>query len=408
MGCGSSQSSQPPVFCAEGSFPAGNATAEPVLAWAEDNTIGSEPSRVSFGRQGQDHCAKKSIAQTSTGGEWQIEESPEHWVSLGLDTGRKLTEAYYSGQSLALYSVRGAHPSQDADYEVSFRECVQTNRKTGVQQRIRWHATSALTGAGHTSDLDRSPGAHETHYQWELKNGAWADFEDEEERYFVVAWMAGKDVFRYSARGFEYEINFPRMWQSNITTGQKRHIRVKRADATDRFETAGQTPTGSPTEDTTAEARHVPEAGRGGGQSQARRSRPDRPQPARAKRFTLGAKGSETASAPGQGAAEATEKPPPMQGQSDQKPAEAKPPSAELMPLPSGASWPASPEAREAARALFADLCEARRSSPPAERRRLYKASCLAWHPDKNLDCEDVATEVFKFLQLLRDWLVSD
>lgn len=58
------------------------------------------------------------------------------------------------------------------------------------------------------------------------------DFSKEEEaQHLIAAWMLGRDEVQYDARGLRYEINFRRMVQMNLSTGQKRHIRVKpRAD----------------------------------------------------------------------------------------------------------------------------------------------------------------------------------
>ena len=74
--------------------------------------------------------------------------------------------------------------------------------------------------------------------------------------------------------------------------------------------------------------------------------------------------------------------------------------------LPIGASWPLLPSANEAARTLFRDLC-ATQTRPASEKKSLYKGKCLAWHPDKNLEKQEIATEVFKFLQLVRDWYLA-
>jgi len=74
---------------------------------------------------------------------------------------------------------------------------------------------------------------------------------------------------------------------------------------------------------------------------------------------------------------------------------------------------PRSPVARKAAEALVADFSAlgtgGREGSVESsvERRKAYRAACLRWHPDKNLDDEDTATEVFQFLQLLKEWCLG-
>ncbi|CAE8592416.1 unnamed protein product [Polarella glacialis] len=97
----------------------------------------------------------------------------------------------------------------------------------------------------------------------------------------------------------------------------------------------------------------------------------------------------------------------------DAKP-EPKKPKKEPLPkeaagpkLPRGVVFPEAPQALQAARALFAEL-ESLKARPAAERRKAYRNACLRWHPDKNIDDEDTATDVFQFLQALKDWCLSD
>lgn len=43
-----------------------------------------------------------------------------------------------------------------------------------------------------------------------------------------------------------------------------------------------------------------------------------------------------------------------------------------------------------------------------ASRKKTFKFSCLKWHPDKNADNLEVATEVFQWLQSQRDWYLKE
>lgn len=334
-------------------------------------------------------------------GAWQMEVSPGLWETVSSDVNMTLTEACHAGQLVVLYSVRGARPSEDASYDVDFRTLLQTNRKTGKAQQLRWDQTALAPG----SQVAVGAGAHDgarTRYQWELRDGLWADFEEEEEQYIVRAWMHGQDFIRYEAWGLEYEINFPRMVQINLSTGNKRHIRVKpvgthyaevpRSHAGRDEPEKPKEPENLRKEEATAKAKTEPRQAHS-----TARSAPEK------KRFSLGKK-------PGD-PSERKEEPRGGPGEPRARPTgdrETQAPQAprEDFELPAGASWPALPAAREEAGVLFQRLCNTRQLAT-AEKRSHYKAQCLAWHPDKNLDKQEVATEVFKFLQLVRDWYLS-
>lgn len=75
--------------------------------------------------------------------------------------------------------------------------------------------------------------------------------------------------------------------------------------------------------------------------------------------------------------------------------------------LPAGISWPADAKARRVAETLFRDMSTTRKA-PLRERQRAYKTACLTWHPDKNKKHEELATEVFKFLQVLKGWYFDE
>eukprot|EP00929_Paragymnodinium_shiwhaense_P035007 TRINITY_DN18983_c0_g1_i1.p1 TRINITY_DN18983_c0_g1~~TRINITY_DN18983_c0_g1_i1.p1 ORF type:complete len:1036 (-),score=195.13 TRINITY_DN18983_c0_g1_i1:92-3199(-) len=57
--------------------------------------------------------------------------------------------------------------------------------------------------------------------------------------------------------------------------------------------------------------------------------------------------------------------------------------------------------------ALEAELQRLRQLSSPAERRRLYLARCLRWHPDKNVGDEDRAKVMFQVLQEHKEWFLG-
>lgn len=71
--------------------------------------------------------------------------------------------------------------------------------------------------------------------------------------------------------------------------------------------------------------------------------------------------------------------------------------------LPPDIEWPKDARAKNIARALYRDMSKSRHAAL-SERQKAYKAACLSWHPDKNRKHEDLATEVFQFLQTLKKW----
>lgn len=383
----------------------------------EEAAFREEVPEPELGQEGAEAAFHKDPATTSipeapdpdssaatARGAWQMEVSPGLWETVSSDVNMTLTEACHSGQLVVLYSVRGARPSEDASYDVDFRTLLQTNRKTGKAQQLRWDQTALAPGpAAGVGAHQVGAGAHagaRTRYQWELRDGLWADFEEEEEQYIVRAWMHGQDFIRYAAWGLEYEINFPRMVQINLSTGNKRHIRVKPvgthyAEVPQPY--AGQDepeklkePENARTEEATAKATTEPRQAH----SKAR-SVPEK------KRFSLGKKPGDTECKEPSGGPRARPQGPTG---ADETAGAARP--KEEFELPANASWPALPTAKKEAGVLFQDLCNTRQLAT-AEKRSHYKAQCLAWHPDKNLDNQEVATEVFKFLQLVRDWYLS-
>eukprot|EP00435_Cladocopium_sp_Y103_P034806 s1319_g9.t1 len=323
---------------------------------------------------------------------WLLETSPGTWEALPEDVDATLTEAYYGGEPVALYTVRGSKPSEDVTYDVDFRQMLRSNRRSGQSQQLRW---GPVPGRRNGGALGGAAGGR-TQYQWELKNGNWADFEEEELQHLIRAWMMGHDEVSYEARGLQYLINFRRMVQINLSSGQKRHIRVKPRQAPEP-PAAQDANTPEPAAEPTAEP--APPQGATAGASARRRITP----PGKAKRFSLGKDGKGSASAAQGSQAGGNESKPGVQSGQQESASQF---SQTLPALPSGVSWPLGATAQTAAKALYIELLSCQQL-PQSERRSRYKQKCLLWHPDKNLDQEDVATEVFQFLQLLRDWLLA-
>mmetsp|Transcript_88260 Transcript_88260/g.156264 ORF Transcript_88260/g.156264 Transcript_88260/m.156264 type:complete len:342 (+) Transcript_88260:168-1193(+) len=261
--------------------------------------------------------------------------------------------------------------------------------------------------------------AYETQYQWQLKNGAWADYDDDEQQYLLAAWASGKDVVGYSARGMQYRVEFVMMRQINETTGQVRQVRVKprhdsELNAAEATGEQGPATVTDPPLSSCPDMGEKPQVGfsgrpagqRAGSSAAHERARPGaRPE----KRFSLhseGARSQPTKQSTSyrqhsqharQNPADDTRHTESPEGQGDM------PGEMPLPTLPANVTWPANPVAKNAAVELFTELAR-KRGGSAQERRMLYRSLCLRWHPDKNLDKEDVATEVFQFLQALRSW----
>jgi len=294
---------------------------------------------------------------------------------------------------------------------------------------------------------------------------------------FLLAWRAGQNVYRYAARGFEYEVNFQFMRQKNVSTGQVRQVRVQvKTDLDSGIVAALDTPGAAKDPDwdtywhlggecrplqTDTQDVQTGEEQTGGvwrssderppprlprqeqtGDYQGRQRQAFRPNEGdaggpRQKKYSFNPKAA-TASRPhvsskqAETPANATSAGPrtdsrqatadkdastddrhknraSADSQNDTHPPgghSATQQNTSTVALPAGVKWPSDHSAYVAAAALFAELNDARKQ-PLEQRRSFYKAQCLTWHPDKNLEQEDLATEVFQFLQALRGWYFS-
>jgi len=377
-------------------------------------------------------------------GEWQFEVAREMWCAFAPDISAQLLEAFNNDESAVSYQIG------QTCYEADLQKRVQKERITGKCERIRWvpkFAACAPTIVVHdinTADetshdpvcvggalVVGHPGTkYDMVYQWQLKNGAWVDYEDEEQNGFFAAYASGKNVTRFCACGFEYEVDFSKMQQINLATGQVRQMQVKK-----REEVVGDSDL-CMASDEAAEVGEGAECGMGsasevGDQIEGpdasseysyRRPKPGysrkaRPEPARhGKKFSLDSRAQLPGAAARHRAAKAAAKaaatsagagplPGPCPGPAEQNKASG---GDAWQQLPHGVQWPAGRMASKAAEKLFDDLAGAGRAERPLrDRRTTYRAACLHWHPDKNPENEDLATDVFQFLQALRHWYLA-
>lgn len=55
--------------------------------------------------------------------------------------------------------------------------------------------------------------------------GRWRDFDPSSQDAFEAAMQSGQDIYKFSARGFPYHLDFRRMLQINLSTGREREVR---------------------------------------------------------------------------------------------------------------------------------------------------------------------------------------
>lgn len=403
-------------------------------------------------------------------GTWQWEASRGVWQAFEPHVERILLAARKYGRYRVVYCINGKV------FEADFENNSQRNLSTGVVRHLRWKPVQQ--------------------FQWEMKNGIWVDYEDEENDALIAGMLQGLPSVHYSARGFDYEVNLNEMKQENISLNAAtiRHIRILGADVQSdepapsprpaeiptvpikpRPAWQGQVPSGqrdsyrsprpersssqdpagreyksprpsskerSPrpsskepsripkTEDTQSGQQQrghkipprpaPPKAPSEGPSVRAAQGRPSAPAGAKQNFSSEGYSSAEEVDAEdgsakkqkrwsfggpsGPGAAKQPS-PPPKAGKKA-PPAEEPPPKA-ASNIPPGLELPVAPAAKRASLSLISEL-EALKSRPLADRKKAYRAACLRWHPDKNTDDEDTATEVFKFLQDLKDWYLKE
>lgn len=345
-------------------------------------------------------------------GEWQWEESPGSWRSFDEDVSRILITARTLGKEQVIFGVGPQH------YQADLEACTQKNLHTGFVRNIRW------------ARRRRSP--ENVRFQWQLKNGVWVDYEEEENDLLNKAYRAKEKSVTYSARGFDYEVNLVSMEQQNISKGPAfsmtnasgpgsiRKVRIVGTDLSsdDRRPTVCKTPggdkrgRGSDSDATRGEARdraRSPPAGHGDAHVGADHRKPS----------DAGAGAAHGVGAPRRSGEPRMAAGPPFTRAFDSAYAGERPSygprtsgttsggagkDSSKIKLPKGVDWPAEPRARKIAEEVFVEMS----AVPINERKKAFRTMVLKWHPDKNLDDEDTATDVFQFVQAIKDWYLGE
>mmetsp|Transcript_63901 Transcript_63901/g.101299 ORF Transcript_63901/g.101299 Transcript_63901/m.101299 type:complete len:555 (-) Transcript_63901:64-1728(-) len=150
----------------------------------------------------------------SLGGQWYYESSPDEWNPMDAEISAELLVAWYCDETDVTYRLG------DVDYDVDLASCIQTNKVTGAQQRIGFVA----------SDSDQDGAMDDDLRQEEVSEAAWVEYDEDDMQEVLAAWASGSKVVRYTSNGYEFEIDFTKMLQTNLTTGAQQWVGVEMID----------------------------------------------------------------------------------------------------------------------------------------------------------------------------------
>eukprot|EP00434_Breviolum_minutum_P042202 symbB.v1.2.037549.t1/scaffold5574.1/size49343/4 len=371
------------------------------------------------------------------GGEWLLEDADGVWVRLDHEISAQLLVAWYCGEQVLDYS-----DSQNQSFQVDLTVWEQRNIATGQKKRIVWNSSDA-SSEGDAGLAESWADSQET----TADSSTWLDPGEEAERQLFAALNSGQPVVRYTVNGSHFEVDVVNMVQTNLSTGERWMIAVEEGAAEVRLVKGGKNSSNNRMPPKVPEPGHseVPKAEEAtqvqpettafvGGASEPRQvstAKGGRPKAfiykAVPNNDRLEADYSETL-----GSSQLDwSRPPPKQkkwslapGQKPRRLAPKATPKSSSAPktgagqagtgagakeqaLPPRVEWPKGPKARRVAEAVYADMRKSR-EKPLAHRRRAYMAMCLSWHPDKNLKHQEVATEVFQFLQAVKEWYFGE
>lgn len=164
----------------------------------------------------------------SLGGQWFYEASPDEWQPMDAEISAELLVAYYCGESQVIYCIGGK------EFEVDFLSCEQTSKDTGIRQRIGWVPSDPDSEQLEEETVeDHTPDAAE---------GTWVEYDEDDMQQVLAAWASGSKVVRYTSDGCEFEIDFTKMLQTNLTTGAQQWISVEMLDDSSPTVYAGDQP----------------------------------------------------------------------------------------------------------------------------------------------------------------------
>jgi len=336
------------------------------------------------------------------GGEWLLEDADGVWVRLDHEISAQLLVAWYCGEQVLDYS-----DSQGQSFQVDLTVWEQRNIATGQKKRIVWNSSDA------SSEGDALAESWADSQETTADSSTWLDPGEEAERQLFAALNSGQPVVRYTVNGCHFEVDVVNMVQTNLSTGERWMIAVEEGAA--EVPEPGHSEVPKAEEATQVQPETTATAFVGGASeprqvSTAKGGRPkafiykavpnnDRPPP-KQKKWSL---------APGQKPRRLAPKATPKSSSAPKTGAgqAGTGAGAKEQALPPRVEWPKGPKARRVAETVYADMRKSR-EKPLAHRRRAYMAACLSWHPDKNLKHQEVATEVFQFLQAVKEWYFGE
>eukprot|EP00929_Paragymnodinium_shiwhaense_P052562 TRINITY_DN26328_c0_g1_i1.p1 TRINITY_DN26328_c0_g1~~TRINITY_DN26328_c0_g1_i1.p1 ORF type:complete len:690 (-),score=180.19 TRINITY_DN26328_c0_g1_i1:127-2196(-) len=145
-----------------------------------------------------------SSSQLLLGGEWHVEETPGDWQPLGAEISVKFLLAWYCGETEFEYTT-----DDGGTFRVDLPNCRQRNLATGEEQRVGY------LESGYGEDDEAAAGQDA-----KKREGVWVEYDDSQEAIFS-AWHEGHTIVYYEAYGDTYKIDFEKMVQTNISTGDQ-------------------------------------------------------------------------------------------------------------------------------------------------------------------------------------------
>eukprot|EP00930_Biecheleria_cincta_P034492 TRINITY_DN23838_c0_g1_i2.p1 TRINITY_DN23838_c0_g1~~TRINITY_DN23838_c0_g1_i2.p1 ORF type:complete len:338 (+),score=59.24 TRINITY_DN23838_c0_g1_i2:65-1078(+) len=306
---------------------------------------------------------------TGSQADWQYEASLGVWELFDTHVSLQLENAYSTGEMRFVCYVG------EVFYEFDLRAYVQIEWPSGDQNRIQ-RSSRAVELGGSSWKQSEGKSHSEICFEWQLKNGCWISYEDEEQELICSAVQAGHKMVSFLAHGFKYKIDLEKMVQTNLNTGRVRWLRARYEENACIEERAFEV-----LKEVQLDTWKMDQ--NGGRGSEGREEQQQRyQQPSRSEFAQKLYRRREAARQSGNKLPETSAWPP-----------------RKTVDLPDGV-WPQDARAKKAAHQLLAKL----QKTPAPSRRQAYRAACLAWHPDKQPDDEDAATQVFQFLQALKPW----
>lgn len=206
MGCGASSGGPQARYKKGGSC----AAAEEAGCEYSGPMGGDAPSPIAW-----EDPVQPIASQILIGGDWQFEAAPGIWCAFGPEVSAQLLVAYYCGESQASYS------DDSGSFDVDFLTCMKIDQQTGVKQRIGWVESFGMSGTPSSGSVIQKDA---------LRDVMRFEYSEDAEQYLLSVWASGQQTVEFHADGCDYEVDFKRMTQTNLTTGAEQLLGVEAFD----------------------------------------------------------------------------------------------------------------------------------------------------------------------------------